>query len=526
MTRSVCKIIAAKTGHFIAALAGSALALTSSVASQMVPGLNQPKRHVHSYPWYVTAAAIHRVSLKPNTQFWRFEHLSLNPEESQRQLSAWKGEGIDAIEIFAPEHGGNSYDGLDAKNRYSIDPGLGTTDNLRRLVGQVHSTQMHVVTFQNLGYSALDAAEFQRAEEDVRAGRRSRESQLFFWSDSKDAPPPAQGDSYFFVRPIKPGYDPLKKEIWQWSEAAQHYYWTRWTGKDAHGDETHLPQYNWIGDAWPSEARHVIEFWMATGLDGMVVDAVNWYTGYDWQKNVKLLEAYRRFPGDKLLVPEGGGAFHTDDPVGWIKDGAWSALYDYGLDIWWEEQSRPMRDSIQQGNPAMFEDALQRYHDRVVAAGGVLIQPVLKMSDAGRQRLEEKLLATSGDMLCYCEPATSVVRPAEGIPELLRLKVRHPALFQNSTRRRVSTDHDRSVYATVRDAADGSERLLVVINFSSESVRAGIDTRAVRGTAYRDLQSHAVQPLDGNRLEIELPGYGDKIFLIEPRQTFQTGENR
>jgi hypothetical protein len=265
---------------------------------------------------------------------------------------------------------------------------------------------------------------------------------------------------------------------------------------------------------------------MATGLDGMVVDAVNWYAGYDWQANAELLAEYRKFHGDKLLVPEGGGAFHTDDPVGWIKDGTWSALYDYGLDIWWEEQSRPMRDSIQQGNPAMFEDALRRYHDRVVAAGGVLIQPVLKMPDDGRQRLEEALLATSGDMLCYCEPINSILRPADGIPDLLRLKARHSAFYQNSTRRRIATDHDQSVYATVRDAADGSERLLVVFNFSPETLHVAIGTRAVRRSAYRDLESNEAKPSAGAKLDLELPGYGHRIFLVEDRQKVRIEENR
>jgi hypothetical protein len=32
--------------------------------------------------------------------------------------------------------------------------------------------------------------------------------------------------------------------------------------------------------------------------------------------------------------------------------------------------------------------------------------------------------------------------PAVGIPELLRLKAAHPALFQNSLRRRVKTNDD------------------------------------------------------------------------------------
>jgi len=473
--------------------------------------------HKAAPPWYVTAAAIHRVTLKPTTQFWKFEHLSLDAAQASSQLRAWKEEGIDAIEVFAPEEGGNSYDGLDAKNRYSLDPGLGSIDDFRRLVQQAHSMHIAVVTFQNLGYAALDAPQFKQAEEDVHAGRTTRESQFFYWSERADAPAPATGSSYFLIRPKIAGYDGEKTEFWQWSDKAQHYYWTRWRGKDANGETTHLPQYSWSSPEWPREANRVVDFWMKTGLDGMVIDAVNWYPGYDWKKNAVLLASVRRFPGDKLILPEGGGAFHTDDPTGWIRDGAWTALYDYGLDIWWEKQSRPMFESINAEDPAIFEQALQSYHDRVVAAGGILIQPVLDFKDQDKQRLAEGLLATSGDMLCYCEPSQSIVHPAPGIPDLLKLKSQHPALYQNSARRRIATNHDKSLYATLRYAADKSERLLVVFNFSSQPIKAEVDIGAINGDQYHDLESDNTAVVEDKMLTFDLAGYGHRIFRVEQK---------
>lgn len=467
-------------------------------------------------PWYVTAAAIHRVTLKPNTKFWRFEHLSLNATEAASQLRAWKAEGIDAVEVFAPEEGGNSYGGLDAKNRFALDQGIGSLDDFRRLIRQAHAMHMAVVTFQNLGYAALDAPQFKQAEENERTRRASRESEFFFWSDRPDAPPPAKGNSYFLVRPSSPGYDATKTEFWQWSARAGRFYWTRWPGKDANGETTHLPQYNWSSAAWPLEAARVADFWMQTGIDGMVVDAVNWYAGYDWKKNADLIARIRRHPGAKLMLPEGGGAFHTDDPTGWIKDGRWTALYDYGLDIWWEKQSRPMLESISAGDPAQYEQALRSYHDRVVAAGGILIQPVLDFKDPGKQRLAEGLLATSGDMLCYCSADPATIRPAAGIPDLLRLKAHHPALYQNSTRRRIPTNNDKSLYATLRDAADQSERILVIFNFSRETVSALVDIGAINGIRYQDLESGEIVATGANGLSFELAGFAHRIFRVEP----------
>ena len=494
-----------------------AVALAPPLSSQTDKHDSVPKQTTRrALPWYVTAAAIHRVTLKPNTRFWRFEHLSLNAPEAASQLRTWKDEGIDAIEVFAPEEGGNSYNGLDAKNRFALDPGLGSIDDFRRMVRQAHALHMSIVTFQNLGYAAVDAPQFVKAEDDVRAGRSTRESRFFYWSDRADAPPPATGNSYFLIRPSTPGYDPSKTEFWQWSELAQHYYWTRWPGKGPNGEATHLPQYNWSSPEWPQEAVKAVDFWMNTGLDGMVVDAVNWYVGYDWKKNAALIAAIRRHSGVKLMLPEGGGAFHSDDPTGWIRDGAWAALYDYGLDIWWEKQSRPMFDSIDKADPGEFEQALRSYHDRVVAAGGILIQPVLDMKDPGKQQLEEGLLATSGDMLCYCSGGNAILRPAPGIPDLLKLKSHHPALYQDSTRRRITTCDDKSLYATLRYAANGSERILVVFNFSSQSIAVQVDTGTIDGSRYEDLESGKVEATGSGTLKFDLIGYGHRIFRVIP----------
>lgn len=80
-----------------------------------------------STPWHESAFALHRVTLKPTTQFWRFEHQAIDLVRARQQMIQWQQEGISALEIFAPEMGGNSYDGLDAIDRYPIDPTESTT---------------------------------------------------------------------------------------------------------------------------------------------------------------------------------------------------------------------------------------------------------------------------------------------------------------------------------------------------------------------------------------------------------------
>jgi hypothetical protein len=467
-------------------------------------------------PWYVTSAAMHRAMLKPKTQFYRHERLSLNLFDAASQLRQWQSEGIDSIDVYAPEDGGNSFGGLDAKDRFALDPGIGSIDDFRRLVKQAHAMHMSVITSQNLGYAALEGPQFIKAEQDVRAGLSSGESQFFFWSESEGAPPPGTGNSYFLIRPPLPGYDAHKNEFWQWSDKAGQYYWTRWPGKDADGKTTHLPQYNWSAPAWPQEASRVVDFWMGTGLDGMVVDAVNWYIGFDWGKSASLIASMRRHPGDKFMLAEGGGAFHTDDPIGWILDGGWTALYDYGIDIPWEKGNRPLVQSIDSENPAIYEQALRNFHDRVVAAGGVLVAYVIDMKDPGKQRLAEELIATSGDLPCYCGPDDATNHPAPGVTPILKLKAQNPALYQNSLRRRIVTDRDENVYATLRYAADHSEQILVIFNFSSHPIKVQVDARAIAGAKYWDLESESPVVLKGGTLDLELEGYGHRLFRVNP----------
>src|SRR5665213_2745273 len=241
--------------------------------------------------------------------------------------------------------------------------------------------------------------------------------------------------------------------------------------------------------------------------------------GYELSLNPALIAAIRRHPGSKLMVPEGGGVFHTDDPTGRVRDGEWTALYDYGLDIWREGQSRPMFDSVYKAEPELFEQALRSYHDRVVAAGRILIQPVLDMKGPGKQQLEEGLLATSGDMLGYCNSDETILRPAPGIPSLLKLKKKYPALFQNSARRRVTTNQDATVYAPLRSSADGSERILTVFNFSSQPIFTEVDTRAIPGSRYRNLEPGEVATGSDGTLSIELSGYGHRPFRLDPQDT-------
>jgi carboxypeptidase family protein/alpha amylase-like protein len=126
--------------------------------------------------WWESAPAIMRVHLKAREDR---PAVSLDPAKASAQLDEIREAGFTVIEIFAPAEGGNSFGGLDTINRYRIDPALGTMDDFQRLVRLAHSKGMAVITFDNLGYCSVEASDFLKACDDVKAGRDSKEARFF-----------------------------------------------------------------------------------------------------------------------------------------------------------------------------------------------------------------------------------------------------------------------------------------------------------------------------------------------------------
>ncbi|HUM06114.1 MAG TPA: alpha-amylase family glycosyl hydrolase [Terriglobales bacterium] len=493
------------------------LAVTFSLSEnpENRPAQAAPPHATQAHHFDRSVAAIRRVHLKPTTKYWRFDNLALDRAKAEEQLRQWRDQGIDAIEIFAPAEGGNSYGGLDAIDRYRLDPGVGSMADFRWMVSRAHELGVTVIAFDNLGYSSIYATQFLKACQDVRAGRESREAKMFFWSSVADAPPPpVKSNSYFFVRPNLANYDAAKTEFWQWDERCQHYYWTRWPGKDKDGNTIHLPQYNWLDEAWPEEAESVVRFWMDTGLDGMVIDAVNWYVGYTWEKGTRRITGPIAGYGKTFSQPEGAGAFHTDDPVGWAAEGHWTNIYDYGLGIWWEKGNNPLKESVEKGDPRILEAALRNYHDRVLAAGSSLYAPVPQMQNDDQQEFVEALLATSGDVVCYCGSTDQNRGPARGVAPLLKLRASHPALYLDSTRRQIPTQDDSKYYSILRSSADKAERIVVVFNFQPTPQTVSVDVGAIDGRLFADLSTSERVGTSTGWLSVSLPGYGYRLYSV------------
>lgn len=453
--------------------------------------------------WYNKIPAVARITLKKHTDV---KEISIDSSTLEQELDQLYKQGYRAIEIFATPDGGNSYGGLDAQNRYMIDPEVGTMEDFKRVVRQAHRKRLAVIAFDNLGYSAIDAPHFLKACDDMKNGIDSKETKWFWWSKTNNGPPPQQPDEYYLG-------GSKRWEKWVWSERAQHYYWSKWPGVDSTGKSCDLPQYYWSKE-WQDEVKNIVHFWMRTGIDGFVVDAVNWYVGYDWKIGKECITDIVRSYGDKFIQPEGAGGFH-EDPVAWITEGGWNCVQDYGLGIWWEDETRVLENAIHTRNPSKVEDALRDYHDRVVEAGGVLYNGAdSQLKDKSKKRFYKACNIAFGNLHCDFLTDEDSMNTDEELAWLLSLKEQYPALQQLSTRRKIVTSDDTRFYAFVKTDKEKTQRMLVVLNFQPDRQKIKIDLSGISFASLTDINTRE-KIAYAKAADITCEGLGYRFFSID-----------
>lgn len=425
------------------------------------------------------------------------------------KLEQVRAQGFSAIHIVSPADGGVSFGGLDTTNHYAIRADAGNMDDFRRVVQIAHSKGLAVTISYNLGYVSTDAPAWLKACDDVRAGRSSPEAHWFVWSDRGDAPPPPQ--NIFF--------NPPGRGFWEYSARAKKHYWTRWGGADSRDVDVRFPQYDWASPEFQQEAERIVRFWMNTGIDGIMMDAVNWNSNSDWQKNRRWITNVMASYGNVWIQGEGAGGF-GEDPVPWIEEGGWNSVEDYGLGTWWVAGSHVIVKGFQTGDPRAIEAALRNSHDRVVQAGGILFASALLFQDpVVPTRREAPHLAFAaqiglGDLIGY-DLRDMKVEPDGERQWLLRLKHDHPALQQTGSRRQVPTNADDKYYAFLRTAPGGGERLLVVLNFQRGFQKIEVNLSGLDTGGLVELKTSEELP-PSHTLQMGLYSYGYRFYLVKP----------
>ena len=459
--------------------------------------------------WWETASAIARPYLK-------FMGKTLN--DLIADLDEYQARGIDTLEIFAPCQGGVCYHGLDTLDFYKIDPAIGSLEDFYRLAAEAHARRMAVVLFVNLGYGHEQLPAFLKACEDIRAGVDSPETRLFLWSDTGQDQMDRSRAPYFMND---------SHGNWRWSERAGKFFWVKWEGEKG---GYHLPQFNFGDAGWQAEVRRIIRFWLATGIDGMVIDAVNWYIDCTWEICLSSMTEVIGEADNQFCQPEGAGGFR-DDPVEWITRGGWNCIMDYSIKLWWEGVD-VIRAAIMSGDPRLVEAALRRYRDRVVAAGGVcyIDPPTLTDFPLAAQAMGAALTASMGELILLLGNLSARLEP-DGLQDsayqaelayraeldrLLQLRRRCPSLCAGGERCQLPTSDDTRFYAFLRGSA-AAEQALAVFNFQPTDQLVTVDLTGQDIHILKDLLTGEKVTPAGDTLSLDLPAYGYRILCINDK---------
>ena len=143
-------------------------------------------------------------------------------------------------------------DGYDISDYKAINPRYGTMGDFRAFVRAAHERDLRVITELVINHTSDQHPWFQRAR---RAKRGSSLRDFYVWSDTDT--------KYSGVRII---FTDSETSNWAWDPVAGQYYWHRFF--------SHQPDLNFENPHVIRAVIDVMRFWLATGIDGMRLDAV------------------------------------------------------------------------------------------------------------------------------------------------------------------------------------------------------------------------------------------------------------
>jgi alpha-glucosidase len=160
--------------------------------------------------------------------------------------------GIDAIWI-TPFYPSPQVDfGYDVSDYENIDPQFGTLKDFDRLVSEAHQRHIRIIVDYVLNHTSDQHPFF-------IASRRSRTSPYrdwYIWRDPRNGGPPNNWSSSF--GPV----------AWTLDEKTGQYYYHRFYSEQ--------PDLNWHNPAVEKRMFETVRFWLARGVDGFRLDAVNY----------------------------------------------------------------------------------------------------------------------------------------------------------------------------------------------------------------------------------------------------------
>jgi maltose alpha-D-glucosyltransferase/alpha-amylase len=143
-------------------------------------------------------------------------------------------------------------DGYDISNYTAVNPAYGTLSDFRLFLREAHRRGIRVITELVLNHTSDQHPWFQRAR---RSPPGSKFRDFYVWSDSPD--------KYRDARII---FKDFESANWTWDPLANAYYWHRFYA--------HQPDLNFDNPEVRKIMLQTMQFWLATGVDGLRLDAV------------------------------------------------------------------------------------------------------------------------------------------------------------------------------------------------------------------------------------------------------------
>jgi alpha-glucosidase len=142
--------------------------------------------------------------------------------------------------------------GYDVSAYRQVDPLFGTLEDFDRLVAAAHQRGLRIIIDQVLNHTSDQHAWFQES----RGSRQNSRADWYVWAEPKpDGTPPNNWLSIF------------GGSAWQWEPRRGQYY--------LHNFLVSQPDLNYHNPAVAAQMLEEAEFWLARGVDGFRLDAIN-----------------------------------------------------------------------------------------------------------------------------------------------------------------------------------------------------------------------------------------------------------
>ena len=163
--------------------------------------------------------------------------------------------GVDAIWLMPLYPSGDVDIGYDVKDMRAIDHGFGSMDDFDRLLRLAHQRGLRVMLDMVWSHTSDQHPWFRES----RSGRENERADWYIWADpGKDDGPPNNWPSVF-----------NGTSGWHFAPEREQYYFSNFFAGQ--------PALNWHNPDVRAEILDTARFWLDRGIDGMRLDAVNFY---------------------------------------------------------------------------------------------------------------------------------------------------------------------------------------------------------------------------------------------------------